>query len=210
MHAWKKSGFLTLEKARIDITSLGSESISDGESSVKKRKIMSPPLPEDTDELIIKKLEEKIKNLERSIQQENTESLKKSEPVKNGKNDDTPERQARTIERKMKNIILKFYPKLWSNDPKLSKDCVSNWTNVEILKYLDDWVLQHKRDLSNQLCAQLDKNTLRAKIEIAGEIFSTCLDKDALTETEKILSITEYLTALKTQSKLTLRKLSNY
>ena len=71
-------------------------------------------------------------------------------------------------------------------------------------------MLQHKRDLSNQLCAQLDKNTLRAKIEIAGEIFSACLDKDALTETEKILSITEYLTALKTQSKLTLRKLSNY
>merc|ERR1712200_22386 len=93
--------------------------------------------------------------------------------------------RARTIEKKLKNILIKFYPKQWSHDPKVSKENLKNWTSVEILTYLDDWVLQHKRDLSNQVCAQLDKNALRAKLEISSEIFSSCLDKESLTPEEK-------------------------
>ena len=67
----------------------------------------------------------------------------------------------------------------------------------------------HRKDTHNQICNQLDKRALRAKVEVVAEIFSTVLDEDASTDTEKVAALTDYLDELKIKSKDALAKLQH-
>jgi len=63
------------------------------------------------------------------------------------------------------------------------------------------------KDTHNQICSQLDKRALRAKMEVVDQIFSKLLDEDQKTDAEKLASLADFLDELKIRSKDELIKL---
>jgi len=205
---------------KLDIVSLGSEQSSSesGESrEARKRQRMSSPSSlgiRDAGKMA-SDLEVEIKRLEREVEFEkvkckNITKKLAAEIELNGDRDDeikALQDKVLVLEGKLCSLFTEFHPKTWKTHPKTTVSQIERWTYQEIMSFYDDFIRSHRKDIHNVICTQLDKRALRAKAEIASEIFARILDDDQTVDGEKISALTDYLDELKIKSKDSLAKL---